>query len=152
MSIKYPELSPKVRESAILLAFNGDPPPLPILQLNPSHLAGPLYTVLGHKTGLADPEMISILKYLLHVHTLWFAMVGSNDGFENMFKLQELKTPDLPKDINVNNTEENNKKEVVTEDSITMLMEIMAVGREEAISLLTAYDGNIDNIFASSFS
>lgn len=53
--------------------------------MNPSHLAGPLYTALGQKTGLAEPSMISILKYLLHVHTLWFAMMGSNDGYSLLF-------------------------------------------------------------------
>ncbi len=33
MSLQIPELTPKVRESAILLAFNENPPPLPVLNV-----------------------------------------------------------------------------------------------------------------------
>eukprot|EP00026_Physarum_polycephalum_P013491 Phypoly_transcript_13899.p1 GENE.Phypoly_transcript_13899~~Phypoly_transcript_13899.p1 ORF type:complete len:287 (+),score=47.51 Phypoly_transcript_13899:69-863(+) len=149
MSIKYPELSSKVLESAVLMAFNGEPPDLPLLKLSPSPLAGPLYTALGKKTGLAEPELISILKYLLHVHTLWFATMGSKDGFEQFFNMEELKTADIPQDEKPQESKEEKKEaEIVTEEKITTLMEIMAIPKEEAVSLLKAYDGNIDNIFA----
>lgn len=50
-------------------------------QIHPGKLAGPLYTALGQSTGLAEPELITIFKYLLQVHTLWFASMGSNDRY-----------------------------------------------------------------------
>lgn len=41
------------------------------------------------------------------------------------------------------------KKEAVTDEAITTLMEFLAVSRDDAVNLLKQYDGNLDNIFAS---
>ena len=49
-----------------------------------------------------------------------------------------------------NSLAEEQKKDVeITDAAITTIMEFMAVPKAEAISLLRAYDGNLDNIFAS---
>jgi len=148
MSLKFPELIAKVKESAVLMAFNSSPPQIPALNVHPDKFAGPLYTILGQKTGLAEPEIISILKYLLHVHTLWFATMGSKDGFESFFNLQELKTADSQgPEVKKQKIEEKKELEITDKDVAT-LMEALAIPRGEAISLLKAYDGNLENIFA----
>lgn len=88
-------------------------------------------------------------------------------SFESYFNLQELKTADLPQGpetkkqkveestlsifslyIRLFSSEKPAAPEI-TEQSITTVMEFMAIPREEALSLLKAYDGNLDNIFAS---
>jgi hypothetical protein len=48
MSLAYPELAPKVRESAVLMAFNGEPPPLPILSVPSSPFFIKLLIIIFH--------------------------------------------------------------------------------------------------------
>jgi len=68
------------------------------VQVHPDKFAGPLYTIPGQKTGLAEPEIEKELE--------------------------------------------------ITDKDVATLMEALAIPRGEAISLLKAYDGSMENIFA----
>jgi len=156
MSVEYPEFAQNVRDATVLLAFKDNPPDLPVFsKAQPYHIAGPLYTVLGEHADLQEPEMLQILRYLLHVHTLLFNTLGSDDPFASFFKIEELKTRDIPK-IATRETKKARHEEPAPppepeEDTILMLMDMLALSREEVTTLLIQFDNNVENVIASSF-
>jgi len=155
LSVQYPELVPDLKETTLLLALPADQlKQLPVLnKVKASTLAGPLFTALGNSIGLQEPKLCKILKYLLWTHSEWFKQQMCEDSFNDLFELPHLKRNDScgkeEEVAVVNNSVQMEEDSPFDDKEIIKLMEWTALTRREAIALMTQYQGNLDEIFAT---
>lgn len=146
-----------------------------------SALANNLQVAMGRRLGIEEPQLMKIMKAMLHTHTEWFKLQMCKDRFEEFLKIDLLKevyvyikgdtmaegladnsfrvfsqntscsSNRLPED-NSSPSHASSNESLVDENAIIKVMEFLALPRADAIHLLIQYNGNAETVIQQIFS
>lgn len=147
--------------------------PLPVL-------ATSLQVAMGRRLGIEEPQLMKIMRTMLHTHTEWFKLQMCKDRFEQLLKIDQLKEVDatmhsdttsrafgddynngssqaticssskIPEDGS--SPQVSSSETVYDENAILKVMEFLALPRADAIHLLMQYNGNAETVIQQIFS
>lgn len=170
LAARFPDLLRPLKETLLALARpRGEPAVKPT---PPSVLAAALQVALGASLGIAEPQLMKVMRATLFTHTQWFKVQMCTDRFADILNINTLKEPDTGAETSEPTMEdlktvggsgscistsemsgtqlsEGPRDGPLFDDvSILTLVEFLALSRGDAIQLLVQYDGSVDNVFA----
>ncbi|KAF5736130.1 hypothetical protein HS088_TW14G00265 [Tripterygium wilfordii] len=144
-------------------------------------LATSLQVVVGRRLGIEEPQLMKIMRAILHTHNEWFKLQMCKDRFESFLRIDSLKEFDPPllavsavSNSNADSsshgsslvmispsvrmsedgsspTQVSSRDVVCDENAILKVMEFLALPRADAIHLLAQYNGNAETVIQQIF-
>lgn len=141
-------------------------------------LASSLQLAISRRLGIEEPQLMKIVRTILHTHTEWFKLQMCKDHFDHFLKIDSLKEMDPSVSYSMSRalTDEcgNGSSQITTcssakvpdegsspqvlsevacdEAAIIKVMEFLALPRADAIQLLMQYSGNAETVIQQIFS
>nr|XP_024373806.1 uncharacterized protein LOC112281474 isoform X3 [Physcomitrium patens] len=168
LAARFPDLLKPLKETLLALARPSSEPPLK--PTPPSVLAAALQVALGASLGIAEPQLMKVMRASLYTHTQWCKLQMCPDRFADFLNLNTLKEPEAAaetlecttKDLKTvgesgscMSTSEMSGSQLsdalrdrplFDDASVLTLMEFLALSRGDAIRLLMQYDGSVENV------
>ncbi|KDP31912.1 hypothetical protein JCGZ_12373 [Jatropha curcas] len=144
-------------------------------------LATSLQVAIGRRLGVEEPQLMKIMRAMLHTHNEWFKLQMCKDRFESLLRIDFLKEVNSPmlsacsmsksnadsctqgsSQVTVSSsarlsedgsspTQVSSRDVVCDENAILKVMEFLALPRADAIHLLSQYNGNAETVIQQIF-
>ncbi|EEF38751.1 conserved hypothetical protein [Ricinus communis] len=143
-------------------------------------LATSLQVAIGRRLGIEEPQLMKIMRAMLHTHNEWFKLQMCKDRFESLLRIDSLKEVNAPmlsaclisksnadscthgsSQVTVSSSirlsedgsspTQVSSRDVHDENAILKVMEFLALPRADAIHLLAQYNGNAETVIQQIF-
>ncbi|KAJ9170716.1 hypothetical protein P3X46_018805 [Hevea brasiliensis] len=144
-------------------------------------LATSLQAAVGRRLGIEEPQLMKIMRAMLHTHNEWFKLQMCKDHFESLLRIDSLKEVNTPmlsacsmsksnadsctqgsSQVTVSSstrlsgdggspTQVSSRDGVCDENEILKVMEFLGLPRIDAIHLLAQYNGNAETVIQEIF-
>ncbi|XWS29866.1 hypothetical protein CRYUN_Cryun24cG0066900 [Craigia yunnanensis] len=144
-------------------------------------LATSLQVAFGKRLGIEEPQLMRIMRAMLHAHSEWFKLQMCKDRFESLLRIDSLKENNTTvltslaasksntdsctlgsSQVTISSTtrvsddggspnQASSRDVICDENAILKVMEFLALPRADAIHLLSQYNGNAETVIQQIF-